>query len=421
MKQVEEVGLAVHRAHHAGFGQLLGRLRAIAQPLDPTERLPPLARLRGRLAFLVGVRERGRVEGGPQHAQRHPVGIDGQRRVQLQTAGHGAGLVRTDGPQPLCLAAPGEVQAGAVLDAQHRVVRLHPAQRALAMRREDVTDRHRAVGGLVDQPVVALAQGARALGGAGDGAHRRLCHMLRALHQASAQPRVAQPRLTELVTRPGLGVEPVANRQRRHSGCGHREACAPRRLQGVHIHRLARFRRRVRAVPATAPAGLTHPNPVRRAHARPRLFGLVDERFQQPGAIAVRTLAVVADRPGGPAQHVGGQVAARNAGAHQQPAQSQHPVQVGATARIVPPDPGVAGPQPPRTRREPDPAQPTMRRTHQIPQLRADKRPGAARVLVRHQRVPDPALLAGLHQHQGQTPNLVDRARHVHCRRHRMR
>ena len=245
--------------------------------------------------------------------------------------------------------------------------------------------------------------------------------MLRALHQAGAQPRVAQPRPAELVVRPDLGVETVANRQRRHSGCGRREACAPRRLQGVHIHRLARFGRRVRAVPATAPAGLTHPNPVRRAHARPRLFGLVDERFQQPGAIAVQTLAVVADRPGGPAQHVGGQVAARDAGAHQQTAQSQNPVQVGAPARIVPPDPGVAGPQPPRTRREPDAAQPAMHRTHQIPQLRANERTGAARMLVRHQRVPDLALLAGLHQHQGQIPNLGDRARYVHCRRHRMR
>ena len=79
---------------------------------------------------------------------------------------------------------------------------------------------------------------------------------------------------------------------------------------------------------------------------------------------------------------------------------------MGAPAGIVPPDPGVAGPQAPRTRREPDAAQPAMRRTHQIPQLRADERTGAARVLVRHQRVPDPALLAGLHQFQGQIPNL---------------
>ena len=47
----------------------------------------------------LGIGGRGRVEGGPQHAQRHPVGIDRQRRVQVKAAGHGAGLVRADGPQ----------------------------------------------------------------------------------------------------------------------------------------------------------------------------------------------------------------------------------------------------------------------------------------------------------------------------------
>ena len=62
-----------------------------------------------------------------------------------------------------------------------------------------------------------------------------------------------------------------------------------------------------------------------------------------------------------------------------------------------------------------------MRRTHQIPQLRADERTGPARVLVRHQRVPDLALRIGLHQLQGQTHNLADRARHVHRRRQRLR
>ena len=95
------------------------RSAACAQSRSPStqaERRPLLARLRGRLAFLVSVRGRGRVEGGPQHAQRHPVGIDRQRGVQVQAAGHGPGLVRTDGSQPQRLAAPGEVQAGAVLD-----------------------------------------------------------------------------------------------------------------------------------------------------------------------------------------------------------------------------------------------------------------------------------------------------------------
>ena len=151
------------------------------------------------------------------------------------------------------------------------------------------------------------------------------------------------------------------------------------------------------------------------------MLGLVDERLQQPGAVAVETLEVVADRPDRPAQHVRGQVATRDAGAHQQPAQSQHPVQVGAPASIVPPDPGVAGPQAPRTRREPDAAQPAMRRAHQIPQLPADERTGPTRVLVRHQRVPDPALLVGLHQHQRQVPQRADRAGHVHGRPHPVR
>ena len=133
-------------------------------------------------------------------------------------------------------------------------------------------------------------------------------------------------------------------------------------------------------------------------------------------AIAVEALTVVADRPCGPAQDVGGQVAARDAGTHQQPAQSQHPVQVSAPALVVHPI------QAPRTCREPDAAQPAMRRAHQIPQLRTDKRTGAPRVLVRHQRVPDPALLVGLHPHQRQVPERADQtARHVNCRRHRVR
>ena len=209
-------------------------------------------------------------------------------------------------PSPSVWASPGEAQPGAVLDAQHRVVRPHPPQRTLAMGSENVLDRHRALGGLVDQPVMSLHQRPLSVRGAGDGAHRRLAHLPGAQHQTRAQPRVAQPRHPELVPRPRLGVETGADRQRRHVRRGRLEGVAPPRLQRIHIHGLTRFRRRVRAVLATAPAGLTHANPVRRPHTRPRLFGLVDERLQQPGAIAVEPLAVAADRPGGPAQHVGG-------------------------------------------------------------------------------------------------------------------
>ena len=143
-EQVEEVGLAVHSAHHAGLGQVVGGLGAVAQSLNPTKRLLLLARLG---AFGLGVRGRGRVEPGAQHAERHAVGIDRESGVQVQAAGQRAGLVRANRPQPLGLTAPGEVHAGAIEHTQHRGFRLHPLQRARAMGREDVLDRHLGVAG----------------------------------------------------------------------------------------------------------------------------------------------------------------------------------------------------------------------------------------------------------------------------------
>ena len=53
------------------------------------------------------------------------------------------------------------------------------------MGREDMFDRHRAVGGLVDESVVSLDHRACSVRRPGDGAHRTLCHMVRALDQAA--------------------------------------------------------------------------------------------------------------------------------------------------------------------------------------------------------------------------------------------
>ena len=185
------------------------------------------------------------------------VGIDRQRRVQVQAAGHGRrGLIRTDGPQPLRVAAPGEVQAGArpVCISTVSCARIRRSVRSRGSRM--LSDRHRAAGGLVDQPVMSLDQGC-SVGGAGDGAHRRLCQMARHLRRSGAC--VAQRRPAELVVRPGPGVErrrpPPAARCYR---CGHREACAPRRFQRVHVHRLARFGRRVRADPRVRAQDITY-------------------------------------------------------------------------------------------------------------------------------------------------------------------
>ena len=193
-EQVNEVGFTVQGAQHARIRQLRGRLRTVVQTFNPAIRLALLARFRcvalrlaGRL--LVG-RLRG-VEACPQHAQRHPLGVDRQRRVQVQPARHGAGLVAADRRQPLRLAAPREVHQGAVLDTQHHLVRAHPAQRPLPMRLQYVLHRHRAIRGLVDQPIVAFHQCAYSLGGAGDGAQRSLRQQPRARHQPRAQAGIA--------------------------------------------------------------------------------------------------------------------------------------------------------------------------------------------------------------------------------------
>ena len=217
------------------------------------------------------------------------------------------------------------------------------------------------------------------------------------------------------------GVESVARRQRRDARCGHREACAPRRLQRVHIHRLARFGRRVRAVPAPAPAGLTHPNPVRRAHARPRVFGLVHERLQQPGGDSrggARSRRRPPVRPGPRRGRPGCGTRCRGAptaGTVPAPGSGEC---AGARRPIRSRRRGRAGAaHMPRTRRRPAshvPSPPdtavadrqTDRRSAGARAPSACSRPGAAR---RSPPAPAPS------------PERADRARHVNCRRHRVR
>ena len=190
------------------------------------------------------------------------------------------------------------------------------------MRLENVRHRHLAGGGLVDQPVMSLDQGARSVRGAGDSAHRTLCHMPRALDQARAQAGVAQRRATKLVGRPGRGVESLAGRQRR--GRRRRKTVAPHPVEFIQIHRLGCLGGGMGAVLASAPAGLAHPHPVRRPKARPSVLALVDERLQQPGPVAVPVPEVLAYPPNHPAQHMRGQVAARDTGPNQKPAQPHH-------------------------------------------------------------------------------------------------
>ena len=391
-----------------------------AQSRSPSTQRNDFFSSRALVPLASGSGGRGGVESGPQHPQRHPLGVDRQCRVQVQPARQRPGLVRANRAQPLGLAAPGEVHAGAVEDTQHRGLRLHALQRARAMGGEDVLDCHLALGGLVDEPVMSLDHRTRSVRSAGDGAHRRECHMVRALDQARAQARIAQRRPAELVPRPAPGVDSVAGRQRGQAGGGQGEALAPCRFQLMDVHRLARLGGGMGAVLAPAPGALPDPDPVRRAQARPGVLALVDERLQQPGPVAVETLEVLAQRPRHPAQDMGGEIAAPHTGANQEPAQPHHPVQVGAALCVVPAHPGVAGVEPARRGGEPHRAQPAVGGADQIAHLRTHERTRTARMLISHQGVPDPALRVGLDPHQRKLAHLPDRARHTVCRRHSM-
>ena len=204
--------------------------------------------------------------------------------------------------------------------------------------------------------------------------------MLRALHQPRAQTgRPNAPRRTRAPPRP-------RRRDRRASGddrCRHREAGVPRRLQRIPQ---ARFRRRVRARrrPQVEPSS---------PRARSRLFGLVDER--QPGAIDPRSRRRPSGRPGPARARPGCDTRCRGA-----PAAGTVPTP-GAGAR--------AGPhRPTRPRRRGTAAAAHSPQTRPRPASHAPNPPDTAvagrrtdqpaRVLVRHQRVPDLPLLVGFHQ-----------------------
>ena len=237
-----------------------------------------------------------------------------------------------------------------------------------------------------------------------------------ALHQPRAQTRVAQTRPAELVLRPDRG------RDRRQPPAAPRPVQAPR--GGCATPARIRHRRRLRVSgaacgdPGDRTAGLTHPNPVRRAHARPRLFGLVDERRPAAsGAIAIQPLAVVADvrttRPSTCEARLRHTMPGRTSSRHSPTTRCK----CGTPARIV------------RTQASRDrsrralaanpTAQPAMRRTHQIPRGPTNG-PSSARVLVEIS-VFVSCRCSSVSTSARVGPTTADRARHVHRRRQRVR
>ena len=291
------------------------------------------------------------------------------------------------------------------------------------MRLEYVLDRYLAVCRLVDQSVVSLHQCACSLRGARDGAQRMLRQVARARHQTRAQARIAQRCAAELVRRPGLGVEPVAKRQRHHARCG-APPSVPATPSPVHTYTLPcaswpshgcgpddRAPRSHLRAPSSPPA-----NSPRCARARQRTSPVARADSRNGRSKSVPTARHH------PTQDVRSQVAARHPGADQKPAQSHHPVQLVAAPRVVPANPGIARLLAPRGGRKADATQPAVRGAHQIAQLMADPRPrrhAGARVPSACSRSSCCASLST--STNSRSPSPPHRGRHRARRRHRLR
>ena len=114
----------------------------------------------------------------------------------------------------------------------------------------------------------------------------------------------------------------------------------------------------------------------------------------------MKTFEIFANHLNHTAQNMGGQVVAAHPGTDQKTAQTHNAVKLRPALSVAPTNPTVTRLETPRTRRKPHATQPAVRRANQITQLSSDKRTRAARMLPRHQRVPDQALLVALDTHQ---------------------
>ena len=311
-----------------------------------------------------------------------------------------------------------EIQVRAVLDAQYRGLSLHPLQRALPVRRQDVLRPHLRVRRMVDQAVVAAHRRLVVLRRSRKGLGGRLRLLVHDLHQPLAQAYIAQRRAAELVLGPHVRRQLVGRAQRlRRFRRGHAQLRPPVARQRVEPDRLHRHRGPA-GREAAAPGGLADPQPVGGGQRSALVQAFLDKGFHEQGAVAVALLAVVRQAAQGEREGLGGEVPAGGAGADQEAAQPDHAVQLAAALVGVPADEGVAGGQREGRGGEAEGPQHALLGDQQVAQLGAGVLDGAARVLAAHQLVPDPALGRVADLDQCQPAQLVHAGGHADRRRH---
>ncbi len=406
-EQREHVPLPVHHRHRTDPVELGRQRRAGLQPPHPAVGLALLQR-----PTLVGLPVR-RFVLDVRHPQRNALPVDHQRRVHVQPQRARRALVLADQPQADAAGVLGEVQIATVLQAQHCLLALHPLQRALPVRRQDVLRRDLRVGRLVDHAVVAPHRRQVPHGRPRERRHGLLRLHLRALHQPLAQAYITQLRAAELVLRPHVPREALARAQRRQRlRRRHAQLRAPVPGQRVQVDRFQRHARAARRE-ASAPGGLARQHPVGGGQRGARVAVLFNKGLHQRRAIAVAALEVGGQAAQAQPERLGGEVLAAHARTDQKAAQSDHAMQLAGTQVGVPADEGVARRQRQRRGGEAQRAEDTVLGDQQVAQLRPHVPRRATRMLALHQLGPEAPLVVAGHLDQFQPLHLIDPRRHA--------
>ena len=114
-----------------------------------------------------------------------------------------------------------------------------------------------------------------------------------------------------------------------------------------------------------------------------------------------------------------GEMRADDTGTDQEPVQANHPVEIRLTLRVAPVHPAVAHRKSQRCGGKPRRSQNAMRRPDKIVDLAAGKGRDPQRMLVRDQRVPDPAIRPCGDRRNLQIPNLRKPVRNLPHRQNR--
>ena len=373
VEHVEHVPFAIQDRDGFPPVEFLHRRNAVTQATQP----PP-----GRALLHRTVRSGGavrRVELEIDHAQRNPVAAHGEGRVQMQARRPRRALVAPDRTEAFAAVVGREVQVRAILDQKRQPLTLHPPQRPLAMRLDDGGRSNRIVVRMLDHPVVPLYRRLAAGRCCEECLRRRPGLDLCAPDQTLRQPCITQRRRTEFVLRPTRAVKAVPGLQHTPGT----QASVPVRRQWPDQDALRRFRN---TATKAATGGVADTAPAGRQETAAPVFRC-NKGLGQNRTDPVNRREVLAHPPRRHAQNPRGKETDRNRRTDQKSHQTNHPLKMTLTVRIVPAKPDIPRRKRPQRRGKEKTTEPTMWRADQIAKLTTNVKPRTTRMLACHQLV----------------------------------